>query len=159
MLCRSCYHTPLVVQRYLTRFHIKSRVWNIISRATAEVFMWNQFIVIKLWLQKVKTGRSRWGDSSFAKPTFSSAEKTTRWKSWTLQMPPPRTADVWLPAADCAGHSTFQAFSRKRERPPQPLDALGSGSGQILTQKNAFQLTKNTTGLSSTHLVTPWVTF
>lgn len=49
----------------------------------------------------------RGGDSSFAKTTFSSAEKTTCWKVGPL---PPGTADVWLPAVDCAGQSTFQPW-------------------------------------------------
>lgn len=153
MLCRSCYHIPLVVQRYSTRFHIKSRVWNITPRTKAEVFMWNQFIVLSNF------GFRKWRRGGVTEDIPRLLKQPFPLESWPSQMPPPRTADVWLPAADCAGRSTFQAFSRTQERPPQPFDALGGSSGQILTQKNGFQLIKNTTGLSSTHLVTAWVTF
>lgn len=149
MLYRSCYHIPLLVQHCSTQFHIKSSLKHHPKNNGRSVHVKPFHCVIKL------LPSCRWGDSSFAKTSFSSGEKTTRWS-----VGPRRCRCLGQQMCDSLLRTVRdRAHFRTPERPPQPFDAWGSSSGQILTQKNGFQLTKSTTGLSSTHSVTVSVTF
>lgn len=60
-------------------------------------------------------------------------------------MPPPRTADVWLPAVVCVGKRTFQAFLQCGSVPFNSFDVLGNRPLHSLKQKR-FQTINNPLG-------------
>lgn len=112
MHCARFDHIPPVFKRYSPWLHIynslKQRQWARLCNKAAGSRMKSVHCYQTSDSEIQKFSKTAWENLRCKTTSFSSAEKTTWWK--LAQMPPPRPADVWLPAVLCVRERTFRPF-------------------------------------------------